>query len=67
MIAIMDKEFLSITEIAQRLAVTRNTVKRLIDDGEIPAKRIGSQYRIRSRDFEDYLEKSNVKPKEPKE
>jgi excisionase family DNA binding protein len=38
--------FMTTTEAAQRLSVSRRTIERMINRGEIPAKRVGGVYRI---------------------
>jgi putative molybdopterin biosynthesis protein len=45
----------SIDSLAQYFGVGRNTIKRLIDRGEIPVYRVGAQVRIRPEDVDRYL------------
>ena len=47
---------LSISDAATYLAVSTDTVRRLIRAGEIPHARIGNSIRIRRVDLESYLE-----------
>ena len=46
---------LSIKEAAELAKVHRETISRLIRRGEIKTVKIGSLYRIRREDFEEYL------------
>jgi excisionase family DNA binding protein len=43
------------TEAAERLAVTRRTIYRLIDRGELRAVQVGSVLRISHADLDSYL------------
>ena len=47
--------YLKVSEIAKRLRVHPNTVRRLIDNGELPAVFVGSQARVLADDLERYL------------
>lgn len=51
---------LTVGEVAEALRVSNMTVYRLIRSGELVALRIGSNYRIRERDLEAYLETTTV-------
>ena len=51
---------LTVAEVAGVLRVSSMTVYRLIKAGEIPALRIGKNYRIRERDLETYLAAGSV-------
>ncbi len=48
-------EWLSRDEVAQRLAVHRRTVSRLLDSGELVGYRVGGQWRVDRADLEEYL------------
>lgn len=54
--------FLTPTEAAQRLRVSKMTVYRLIHGGHLPAVQIGKAFRIRERDLVAYLEAATVHP-----
>lgn len=49
--------YLSTEEVAKVLKVTRRTVIKLIEQGELKGKRVLHQYRIERKDLEAYLEK----------
>lgn len=47
-------------EVAERLRVSKMTVLRLIYSGELPALRVGRQFRIPAEDVESYLTRQRV-------
>lgn len=55
---------LTVAEVAQVLRVSNMTVYRLIKAGELPALRVGKNYRIRERDLEAYLSTGSVRADE---
>lgn len=57
-----ESEWLTVTEVCRRLGVTRRTLLRLIDRGELPAYRIGHWIRVRVSDVEAY---ESARPDEP--
>ena len=50
-----DEQLLTVAEVADRLRVSTMTVYRLVKAGELPAYRVGKNYRIRSADLDAYL------------
>lgn len=60
----MEKDFLTIDDVAQNLRVTRQTVSRYIKDKELNAVKISKSYRISAEDFQDFLNK-NATVEEP--
>ncbi|MCP5437189.1 MAG: helix-turn-helix domain-containing protein [Chromatiaceae bacterium] len=46
---------LSIQGVAAFLNLSTKTVRRLIDRGNLPAFKLGSQWRIHPRDLEDFV------------
>lgn len=46
---------LTVAEVAEVLRVSNMTVYRLIKAGELPALRVGKNYRIRESELEAYL------------
>ena len=46
---------LTIKLAAARLALSTKTVRRLIDSGDLPAFKVGSQWRIHPRDLDDFV------------
>ncbi|HEX2029621.1 MAG TPA: helix-turn-helix domain-containing protein [Nitriliruptorales bacterium] len=55
-------ELLTVAEVADMLRVSTMTVYRLIRTGEIPAVRVGRNYRVRRADLEQYLAAQVVEP-----
>jgi excisionase family DNA binding protein len=49
------ESFLTPTEVLARLRVNVKTFYRLIGEGELPAVRIGRQWRVRPSDLESWL------------
>lgn len=58
----MNQRLLTAAEVADQLRVSTMTVYRLIRRGELPAVRVGRNYRVRARDLETYLESQVVDP-----
>ncbi len=52
--------FLTLGEVIQYLRVNARTAYRLIGSGELPASRIGRQWRIRRSDLERFIESQRV-------
>jgi len=50
-----DAALLTVTEVAAALRVSTMTVYRLIRSGDLPAFRVGRNYRIRREDLDAYL------------
>lgn len=55
-----DTEFLKVSEVAARLSISRMTVYRLVEDGSIPAIRIGHMFRIKKSDLNRYIRNSVI-------
>jgi excisionase family DNA binding protein len=54
-------KLLTIAEVAQTLRLHENTVRTFISRGEIPASRLGKQYRVRASALADYVDARNVR------
>lgn len=54
--------WLSTTEVRERLGITLRTLYRLIDEGQIPAYKIGRVIRMKEEDIEAFLERSRIAP-----
>ena len=55
---------LTVAEVAESMRVSNMTVYRLIKAGELPALRVGKNYRIRSTDLVAYLDASVTQVRE---
>jgi excisionase family DNA binding protein len=53
---------LTVQDVAGCLKVSRRTVIRLIESGEITAHRVGQQLRIAEEDLQAYLDRTVVRP-----
>jgi excisionase family DNA binding protein len=51
---------LTVGEVAATMRVSNMTVYRLIKSGQLPAIRVGKNYRIRESDMDRYLEQRQV-------
>ncbi len=51
---------LTVAEVADTMRVSNMTVYRLIKSGELPALRVGKNYRLRESDVDGYLSKRSV-------
>lgn len=58
----MTQPLLTAAEVAEDLRVSTMTVYRLIRRGELPAVRVGRNYRVRAEDLEAYLASRVVDP-----
>lgn len=59
----IDKDRLwTVAEVAEHMRVSNMTVYRLIKGGELPAIRVGKNYRIRGEDLVAYLDASSTVP-----
>jgi excisionase family DNA binding protein len=55
-------KWLSVQAAAQELEVTTRTIYRFINDGKLPAYRIGRVYRILRTDFDGFLAAAALRP-----
>jgi excisionase family DNA binding protein len=58
-------ELVSVREVARRLGVHPETIRRLIHDGRLEAIRIGRVLRVESSELERFLARQRVKPRRP--
>ena len=58
----MSDHLLTAAEVADQLRVSTMTVYRLIRRGELPAVRVGRNYRVRSGDLAAFLDAQVVDP-----
>lgn len=55
---------LTVAEVAAAMRVSNMTVYRLIKTGELPAVRVGKNYRLRESDLERFLQERSVHAEE---
>ena len=48
-------QLMTVVEVAEVLRVSAMTIYRLIKSGDLPALRVGKNYRIRAHDLDAYL------------
>ena len=53
-------KFLTVSEVAKAMRVSKMTVYRLIHNGELPAVRVGRSFRVTMEAVQSYLEQSFV-------
>jgi excisionase family DNA binding protein len=58
-----DESFLTVAEVADWFKVNQQTVRNWIDQGRLPAVRVGRRVRIRRSDFERILGGGSGEPK----
>jgi excisionase family DNA binding protein len=51
-----EDSFLTVAEVAETLKLNQQTVRNWIDQGSLPALRVGRRVRIRRSDFEQLLQ-----------
>jgi excisionase family DNA binding protein len=52
----VEETYYTLREVAERLKVSRRTVYRWVQAKELPAYRLGGEFRITERDLEEFLE-----------
>jgi excisionase family DNA binding protein len=53
-----EESYLTVAEVAEKLKLNQQTVRNWIDQGSLPALRVGRRVRIKRSDFERILEES---------
>jgi excisionase family DNA binding protein len=53
-----DESYLTVADVAETLKLNQQTVRNWIDQGSLPALRVGRRVRIKRSDFERILEQS---------
>jgi excisionase family DNA binding protein len=57
-------DYMTTEEIAKILNVSKETIRRYIRDGLLPAIRLRGLYRVKREDFEEFVKQSEVRPEE---
>jgi excisionase family DNA binding protein len=55
-------QWLGTTEAAERLGIVPRTLYRMIDEGQIPAYKMGRVFRLKVSDLDAFLETTRVQP-----
>lgn len=53
----MDKEIMTVAQVAEYLQLSEMTTYKLVQQGKLPAFKIGSHWRIDKEDLHEYIEK----------
>lgn len=53
------EELLTIEDVSRILRVSIQTVRRMIDEGELKAIKIRGQWRIKREDLQDYIDRKS--------
>lgn len=56
----MEEEFLTVEEIAKRLKVKEFTIRDWIRKKELPAYKLGREYRVKVSDYEKFLQERHT-------
>lgn len=51
---------LKVSEVSNALGVNPKTVRKWINKGMLPGYRLGSEYRVKESDLEEFLEKAKI-------
>ena len=57
-----DIEWLSTQEASRRLGITTRTLYRFVDQGDLPAYRMGRVIRLKATDIDTFIEGSRIEP-----
>ena len=60
--ATADTEWLSTQEASRRLGITTRTLYRFVDQGDLPAYRMGRVIRLKATDVDSFIEGSRIEP-----
>jgi excisionase family DNA binding protein len=57
------EKLLTLRQVSEKLQISENTLYKLARKGEIPAIKIGNQWRFKAQDIERWLEEQKRKKK----
>ena len=57
-------ELMTLSEVADYLRVTQKTIYRLLEQGKIPATKVGRQWRFQKKSIDEWLNKQGTQTKE---
>ncbi|MCF8567592.1 helix-turn-helix domain-containing protein [Alicyclobacillus tolerans] len=53
----MDPEIMTISQVAKYLQISEITTYKLVNEGKIPAFKIGRHWRVKKEDLSEFIEK----------
>jgi excisionase family DNA binding protein len=57
-----EERWIGTAEASERLGVTLRTLYRLVDEGKLPAYKIGRVIRLKDADVEAFIESARIQP-----
>jgi excisionase family DNA binding protein len=57
-----EERWIGTAEASERLGVTLRTLYRLVDEGKLPAYKIGRVIRLKDNDLEAFIESARIQP-----
>ena len=63
----LEDELLTTDEVARWLKITRQTVQRLIQRGQLTASRIGREWRVKRRELDAFLQATEIRRRDDAE
>jgi excisionase family DNA binding protein len=57
-----DVVWMSTQEAARRLGITTRTLYRFVDEGQLPAYKMGRVFRLKESDVDEFIERSRIQP-----
>lgn len=54
--------WMSTQEAARRLGITTRTLYRFVDEGQLPAYKMGRVFRLQQADVDAFIERSRIEP-----
>ncbi|HER2025492.1 TPA: helix-turn-helix domain-containing protein [Streptococcus pyogenes] len=53
----MNHEIMTVTQVAEYLQLSEMTTYKLVQEGKLPAFKIGSHWRVKKADLHEYIER----------
>nr|WP_285839971.1 helix-turn-helix domain-containing protein [Alkalihalophilus marmarensis] len=53
----MDKEIMTVTQVAEYLQLSEMSTYKLVQNGKIPAFKIGRHWRVKKEDLNEFIER----------
>ncbi|WP_139314703.1 helix-turn-helix domain-containing protein [Alkalihalophilus pseudofirmus] len=53
----LDKEIMTVTQVAEYLQLSEMSTYKLVQDGKIPAFKIGRHWRVKKEDLNEFIER----------